>query len=253
MMNKIKKIGSYSVLGLFLMSCGVPKNEHNELLHQLEQVKQDLKECEYTKSKMSNAHSEHSMTALPLEKRIAFMSGHVEAGLALYRAGKPDQAAAHLLHPVSETHQAERAGIDSLGFKPELFQAVSSALNKGLPASETAPMLLEAENNITLLQQNSGGEFSEIIMFLMTKVNEEYQEGVKDGLMMEPGEYQDAFGFSVVALKMAKRKEKDSSALLVKELEKLLGLWPLSGPIAESKPTPVKEVMEQTKRVISNL
>lgn len=45
-----------------------------------------------------------AMETLPVQFRVAFMSGHVEAGLALYRAGAPDQAARHLLHPVSETH-----------------------------------------------------------------------------------------------------------------------------------------------------
>ena len=69
------------------------------------------------------------------------MSGHVEAGLALYRAGAPDQAAKHLLHPVSETHKAERAGIDALGFTPKVFEAVSKALDKGKSASEIEPML----------------------------------------------------------------------------------------------------------------
>ena len=34
----------------------------------------------------------HEREALPVEKRVAFMSGHVEAGLALYRAGAPEQA-----------------------------------------------------------------------------------------------------------------------------------------------------------------
>ena len=62
------------------------------------------------------------MQALPVDKRIAFMSGHVAAGLALYRAGAPEQAARHLLHPVSETHAAERAGIDALGFDAAIFE-----------------------------------------------------------------------------------------------------------------------------------
>ena len=58
---------------------------------------------------------------LPVEKRVAFMSGHVEAGLALYRAGFPEMAAKHLMHPVSETHSEERAGIDAFGFEQDLF------------------------------------------------------------------------------------------------------------------------------------
>jgi hypothetical protein len=195
----------------------------------------------------------HSMGTLPLEKRIAFMSGHVEAGLALYRAGKPEQAAQHLLHPVSETHQAERAGIDSLGFKPDLFKSVSKALDAGRPASEIEPMLVEAEENITLLQKNSGGDVVELITFLMEKVDEEYNAGVSEGMIVEAGEYQDAFGFSIVALKMAKRMEGDKAASLIEEASKLVSMWPEIGPLADSKPTPAEEVVNQANKVVEQL
>ena len=40
-----------------------------------------------------------NMETLPIENRLAFMRGHVEAGLALYRAGAPEEAGKHLLHP----------------------------------------------------------------------------------------------------------------------------------------------------------
>jgi hypothetical protein len=181
------------------------------------------------------------------------MSGHVEAGLALYRAGKPDQAAKHLLHPVSETHQAERAGIDALGFTPDVFKAVSKALDEGRPASEIEPMLIKAEENILLLQKNSGGDLNEIINFLMEKVAEEYKEGVKDGKIVEAGEYQDAFGFSVVALKMAKRIKSERSEQLVQEAQKLVKMWPEIGPLASSKPFSEEELDKQIENITKNL
>ena len=95
------------------------------------------------------AHTE--IGQLPIEKRVAFMSGHVQAGIALYRAGAPDQAAPHLLHPVSETHQAERAGIDALGFDQSIFISVSEALEAGKPASEIQPQLKAAAVSYTHL------------------------------------------------------------------------------------------------------
>ena len=78
--------------------------------------------------------------ALSLPHRLAFMSGHVEAGLALYRAGEAEMASKHLLHPVSETHSAEREGLDELGFDAELFEAVSMVLEAGKSAEEIAPL-----------------------------------------------------------------------------------------------------------------
>jgi hypothetical protein len=237
-MNMRKNILIISLSTLILSGCGESKNNQKD------------KNEELQKDEM---HEDHSMGTLPVEKRIAFMSGHVEVGLALYRAGKPDQAAQHLMHPVSEMHQAERAGIDALGFNPEVFKSVSRAMDEGKPASEIEPMLIEAEENITLLQKNAGGDLKEIISFLMETVVEEYSAGVNDGKIVESGEYQDAFGFSMVALKISKRMEGDKSAQLIKELIKLVDMWPEGGPLADSTPEPVEDVFEQTNNIIKNL
>ena len=233
-----KNILVISLATLILTGCAKSKNDQKSEKKELQKVEMQ---------------EEHSMGTLPVEKRIAFMSGHVEVGLALYRAGKPDQAAQHLMHPVSEMHQAERAGIDALGFNAAVFKAVSKAMDEGKPASEIEPMLTEAEENITLLQKNAGGDLSEIILFLMQTVVEEYSAGVSDGKIVESGEYQDAFGFSVIALKISKRMEGDQSAKLMKELIKLVGMWPAGAPLADSTPEPVKNVVEQTHTIIENL
>jgi hypothetical protein len=190
------------------------------------------------------------MGDLPVEKRVAFMSGHVEAGLALYRAGAPEQAAKHLLHPVSETHAEERAGIDALGFKAEVFESVSKALDEGKPASEIAPQLQAAEANMQLMREKAGGDAKAIITYLMETVVEEYAIGVQDGKITDPGEYQDAFGFSVVALKTAKGLDAAKAAETVAALEALVKMWPEGGPLADATPKPVSEVTAQTSKVL---
>ncbi len=191
----------------------------------------------------------HSMTSLPVEKRVAFMSGHVKAGLSLFRAGAPDQAAKHLLHPVSETHEAERAGIDALGFDQEIFLQVSQALEDGRPAAEIEPQLAAAEANMVLMQTNAGGDPVDIISYLMDTVFDEYRVGVTDGVIADPGEYQDAYGFTVVALEIANRIEGKDTARLIRELDALLALWPESGPLADSTPTSVSALVAQTSKV----
>ena len=187
----------------------------------------------------------HEMETLPIENRLAFMSGHVEAGLALYRAGAADQAAPHLLHPVSETHAAERAGLDALGFEADVFETVSEALDAGRPAAEIEPQLKAAEANMALMQEKAGGSPRAVIEYLMGTVDEEYGIGVKEGKVTDPGEYQDAYGFSVVALKTAQRAEAPE---LVAELEVLVGMWPAGGPLADSTPRSVADVTAQTAR-----
>jgi hypothetical protein len=191
----------------------------------------------------------HDMDTLPVEKRVAFMSGHVAAGLALYRAAAPDQAAKHLLHPVSETHAAERAGIDALGFEGSDFVKVSEALDAGKPASEVEPLLAKADANMSLVRANAGGDPKEIIAFLMDTVVEEYMVGVTDGVMADPGEYQDAYGFSVVALDIAMKIESEAARNVATELVALVSLWDAEGPLASSTPAPVSAVVAQTSKV----
>jgi len=187
-----------------------------------------------------------AMETLPVQFRIAFMSGHVEAGLALYRAGAPDQAARHLLHPVSETHAAERAGIDALGFNPDIFRQVSTALDEGRPASEIGPMLAQAEANLGLLQDNAGGDPRTIIAYLMDVTAEEYGIGVTDGEITDPGEYQDAFGFAVVAARLARHINDDD---LIAASDALVALWPDGGPLASSTPAPATSVSDAINAV----
>lgn len=189
------------------------------------------------------------MQTLPVDKRIAFMSGHVAAGLALYRAGAPEQAARHLLHPVSETHAAERAGIDALGFDASIFEKVSAELEAGKSAEAIAPQLDAAEANIKLLQENANADPIGQIDFLMDTCIEEYKIGVIDGAIDNAGEYQDAYGFSVVARDIAKRLGTPESEPLVMELELLVRMWPSEGPLADSIPAPVNEIAAQVSRV----
>ena len=191
----------------------------------------------------------HSMDALPVEKRVAFMSGHVKAGLALFRAGALEEAAPHLLHPVSETHAAERADIEALGFDQQIFVAVSAALEAGRPAEEIEPQLAAADANITLMQQNAGGDPVEIIAYLMDTVLEEYRIGVSNGAITDPGEYQDAYGFTLVALEIARRIEGKETTGLISDLESLLALWPEDAPLASSVPSPVTDLVAKISQI----
>ena len=114
-------------------------------------------------------------------------------------------------------------------------------------------MLKQAEENINLLQKNAGGDPADIIEYLMETVDEEYEIGVKMGKITDPGEYQDAYGFSVVALRIAKQVKGKNTKNLVSALEALVKLWPENGPLADSTPTPVEQVTNQTAKVVKSL
>lgn len=190
-----------------------------------------------------------AMAVLPVEKRLAFMSGHVETGLALYRAGAPDQAARHLLHPVSETHASERAGLDALGFKPAVFEQVSAELEAGKPAAEVEPLLLEVEANMDAMRAAAGGEPKALIEYLMKTLADEYDAGVDDGAIVNAGEFQDAYGFAVVARDIAGAQDPAVYGALKTELDVLVLMWAKDGPLASSLPAPESLMAEQLARV----
>ena len=186
--------------------------------------------------------------SLPLPNRLAFMSGHVKAGLALYRAGAPDAAAPHLLHPVSESYEGERAGLDELGFDPALFEAVSAALEAGQSAEEIEPQLAAAEANLSEVADAAGGNPAEIIQYLMEVLADEYTIAITDGAVSDPGEYQDAWGFAVVARELAQDMDGNTTDLL-RELDALVALWP-EAPIPTEAPAPIAQIIAQTSAVV---
>ncbi len=190
-----------------------------------------------------NAHHEHG---LPRHHRLAFMSGHVQAGLALYRQGELTMAAPHLLHPVSETHKSEREGLDALGFESEVFEQVSVALEQQRQATDIEPLLKKAEANLAHMAAQAGGTPENIITFLMDTVIEEYTIAITDGIILDVGEYQDAYGFTVVALAHASKISNNTP--ITKALNALLVLWN-NGPVPVDTPASIAQVTAAVQNV----
>lgn len=194
------------------------------------------------------ASAADTIGAQPLPLRLAFMAGHVEAGLALYRAGEPQMAARHLLHPVSESYAEERAGLDGLGFDPDLFSTVTAALEQGAPAAAVESQLLAAEAHLRSLADRAGGAPADVIVFLMDAVIDEYSAGVLAGEVTDAAEYQDAFGFAIVARRYADKLPLAQRAAVIEGLDALRGAWP-DAPIPMVSVTSVAEVTSRAQRV----
>lgn len=190
-----------------------------------------------------------TVNLLTVDRRAVYMSAHVAAGLALYRAGEPEAAAPHLMHPVSEMHAAERKGFDALGFDPDIFEAVSAALADGRPATEIESLLARAEENLKTVRMAAGGDAKELIAFLMKTAAFEYDAGVRAGEIVNAGEFQDAYGFAVVARELALGLDSEAAGDLVLELELLVRMWPSEGPISGQLPAPEVAMAAQISRV----
>ena len=192
--------------------------------------------------------SAEDIGALPLPQRLAFMTGHTVAGIALYRAGEPELAAPHLRHPVAETHAAERAGLEALGFEPARFEAVAQALAAGVAAEDVEAQLLAAETHLAELSQRAGGDPAVLIRFLMDTLDDEYAEGVVNGRIENLAEAQDAWGFLGVATRLVPRLQGARAAEVSVALGQVVRLLP-AVPMPDATLPPVSEVRAATDAV----
>ena len=194
----------------------------------------------------------HQQSPLPMPMRLAFMSGHVSAGITLYHAGETEMASSHLLHPVSETHVDERAGLYGIGFTHAIFESVSLALEADAPKTLVMPLLARTKEHMEMLTKNAGGDPISIIRFLLETSVEEYSIGVQDGKLTDLGEYQDAFGFVVVAAEHASRLPETSNNQLFEKVSSLRQIW-LRGPLPVVTPTPSDELALAVKAILSQI
>lgn len=237
---KVSRVGIAILLIYLLIGCNI-----RELQYDVAAPSKDL-------ALASGAHVDKQMESLPVPFRLAFMTGHVRAGMALYRAGELQMAAPHLLHPVSETHNAERVGLDELGFNSLPFERVSQALAANRPAVQVEPLLIEAEANLALVTMRAGGDSVAIIRFLLATIVEEYSLSITAGNLTDIGEYQDAYGFNQVAIEHARQLPKTQQSSIVMELENLAKLWPL-GPVPIDNPTPVAVLVDMVNAILVKL
>ncbi len=191
--------------------------------------------------------------ALSVEQRLVFMAGHVEAGLALYRAGESEMAAPHLMHPVSETHAGERAGLDALGFDPAPFESVSAALEAGQGAREIEPQLAAAEANLAAMRAAADADGVTQIRFLMDTAVAEYTVAITEGAVTDPAEYQDAWGFVKVARDIAETLDAPKADAIRETLDEMLALWPNDAPIAPDAPAEPGQISALASRVMLDL
>ena len=229
---------------LFMVGC--ERSEESAAVAEQASVSQESADEEHAGDE---AHAEETMTR---PERLAFMSGHVKAGLALYRAGEPAMAAPHLLHPVSETHAAEREGLSELGFEPALFESVSAALDAGTQATAIADDLNAAEAHLEMLAARAGGDPADIIRFLMATVSEEYAIAINDGVVTDPGEYQDAYGFTEVAKGHAQQLDEAIQTDVMLALETLAAVW-IGAPVPPETPVSPDVVDRRIEAVLAAL
>jgi len=153
------------------------------------------------------------------------------------------------MHPVSEGYEAERAGLDALGFEPDVFRSVAEALEAGRPASEIEPELEAAQANLAAMRSEAGGDPGKVIGYLMDVTVEEYSAALTNGKVSDAAEYQDAWGFVTVARDLADTIDGEAGEKVAASLDEMLALWPEGAPIPPSEPAPAGQVSALASRV----
>jgi len=174
--------------------------------------------------------------------RLGLMRGHLWVGIKLYREGHLEMAKTHMKHPKDELY----AGLEPVfkargvnGFANELT-ILADAVNseKGDEAVEEAySKLLEAITRSEGMSEMSAKEALVSISQMIRTAADEYAIGVKKGEVVNVHEYQDAYGFTEIAIERlerlsdAQKQEAAGDIALTKSLLlELRTLWPTVNP-----------------------
>lgn len=134
--------------------------------------------------------------------QVSIIKGHLLAANTLYQMNMSDHAATHSKHPQSEIYaELDFAGVQAPEFDQELTdfaQALESRAPKSRVDQAHAALEKAVENAINTVSHDPG-IIAQVINHLVRTAAEEYRIGVRDGVIVNLHEYQDAWGFIRVA------------------------------------------------------
>lgn len=129
---------------------------------------------------------------------LAFMEGHLRAGLALYEAGDLSAAKTHMGHPIEEKYEAVAARLDRLGYGElrEQITALAAAAEAEEPYEKIAEMFGKVRQTHEEVRTNFDAADQLKSFAALTRVAaDEYAIAVEGGTLANVKEYHDAWGF----------------------------------------------------------
>lgn len=175
--------------------------------------------------------------------QIMMLEGHLKAGAALYAAGEGSQAAVHMKHPHDEIYATLAPMLTAWGARdisPEL-NALASTVESGMPVSAVEEAFISLRSAATQAAEASRPTLKETLLAAartLRQAADEYNEGVKDGKVVNAKEYQDAYGFTGVVVERlasvegANEAEKAAVAVSREQAALALAIVPTVSPPA---------------------
>ncbi len=169
--------------------------------------------------------------------RLGLIRGHLLVGDALFELGEHDAARMHSKHPTDELYapmelEFNARGVSGFAAELEAHAAAVDGADAATVAERYATLIarIEATENAVEVSPELAAE---IIVKLVSEAGREYAIGIVDGKLANAHEYQDAYGFTQIAIAWARRlretaPDDDQPVLqgIDQALSSLADMWP---------------------------
>lgn len=176
--------------------------------------------------------------------QLGLVQGHLTVGVALYGQGATEDANVHMKHPQDELYARLLPALKARkarGFDDELL-ALATSVESGKAVEEAETSLSRTVDAIDRARAAVRPDVKEklrVVLALTRVAADEYARGVKEGVVVNPKEYEDAWGFVAVAKtllqnlsKSERKKAGDAYGKIEAELAALSPAWPSVAPPA---------------------
>ncbi|MBY6204544.1 hypothetical protein [Halomonas denitrificans] len=174
--------------------------------------------------------------------RLGLIRGHLHAGHALYINDYRDMAATHMKHPRDELYAGLEPAIEARGFQPfdDRLTVLKDAVDSGADGAEVTEAWREIDEAIETIERGvdaSAADELRAVADMLETAAEEYAVGVVDGVVANEHEYQDAWGFTQIALERVGQiaatsdVERSATAQAAVVISSLADLWPELAPV----------------------
>ena len=174
--------------------------------------------------------------------KLGLMRGHLLVGHALYAIGERDAARSHSKHPSDELYAGVAAEFATQGATPfaaELTAHADAVASGTADDVDAAYATLVAAIAVAeeAVADVSASLKARVIVLLLREAAREYGIGIVDGQLENAHEYQDAYGFTQVALRLARAEharlqgaDRETFHRIAMDIQALSDMWPTLVP-----------------------
>ncbi len=178
--------------------------------------------------------------------QLLMTRGHLSIGYSLASQGMMDAAKPHLHHPIDENYPLIEDAIEDRKLQPfedeleELSETGEGELSDITPDYESAMQKIDADAKSVLEADADRTHLAlDTALRVLKQAADEYQESIKDGVIAEAIEYQDAMAFVAEARRLIEgeadalvARDGNKYAALLQEFDALQKAWPSAMPPA---------------------